>query len=249
MLLLAALATAAQPQYCDFRNTPRRCRLCTASAAAPPRQDTVYTASGRCDSDVAGVVELPPGGYVMAAGQTIVGSRGVTISGQLAVTTPGVTIRDVALTRHVAVSGRDVSNMAIANVVVNDTVAVHMAGSHDGLVSLNAAGATIDHVDATAPNAAVAAIINTVRGPAVTCATDATTRLVVRDDPTPQPPSAATCKLLSLSEVFQVYGAKQELEMFDEAPSPWLANVYAYNWYATQAALLALVAFATISAQ
>ena len=214
---------------------------------SPPRQDTVYTASGRCDSDVAGVVELPPGGYVMAAGQTITGVPGATISGQLAVTKLGATIRDVVLTTHIAASGRDVSNLAISNVVVtNDTVAVHMAGSHDGLMSLNAAGATIVNVDATAPNAAVAAIVNTINGPAISCATDATTKLVVRDDPTPQQPSAPTCRVLSLSAVFQVYGTKQELEVLNEEPSDWVKNIYTYNWYATQAALLALVAFATI---
>jgi len=241
---LAAALLAAQPQYCDFANS--RCWLCTASAAAAPRAGFEYRASGRCDVAAPGPVDLPGGTYALAPRQTIKGSMpGVEIRGQLVVAHPNATIEDVTATAHVSVTGRDCTGLTISGLTVtNDTIAVHMAGPKDGLASMDAAGAVISHVTASEPGSAVAAIVNVINGPTVECARP--TDLVVRDSPVPQPGLVEGCRLISLSDVFQIYGAKAELSLEDEEPPAWLAAVKTYNWYATQAAAIALVVLSTV---
>ena len=241
---LAAALLAAQPQHCDFANS--RCWLCTASAAAAPRAGFEYLASGRCDAAAPGPVDLPGGTYAMAPQQTIKGSvPGVKIRGQLVVAHPGTTIEDVTTTAHVSVTGRNCTGLSISGLTVtNDTIAVHMAGPKDGLASMDASGSTITGVTATEPGSAVAAIVNVIKGPTVACTRPSD--LVVRDDPIPQPGLVQGCRLISLSDVFQIYGAKAELSIEDEESPAWLAAVKTYNWYATQAAAIALVVLSTV---
>jgi hypothetical protein len=185
---------------------------------------------------------MAPGQHIALAGPSIV----VRIVGQLVVTNPNVTIEGVRLTQHVSVSGRDCTNLAISNIqVTNDTVAVHVSGPRDGLGSIDATGSLIENVAIDGPNTAVVAIVNAVGGPNVTCANAAD--LVVRDDPKPQPrEQIKVCTLLSLSDIFQIYGSKMELKLMHEERPAWMATLQYYNWYATQAAALALIAFVTV---
>ena len=253
MFILALAALAADAQYCKFTHETRSCILCTASAATPARSDTTYTVSGACDQYVTGEVVLPNGKYEMAPGQIIKGGAlsgtysDYVIRGQLVVRHANNTIKDLSTTQHVHVTGTDCRGLAINNIVVtNDTIGVLVAGPHDGLGSINAAGASITNVQVNLNNSAAAAIVNAIDGPTVHCTTS--TPLVVRDDPEPQPKEQvpSPCNLLSLSDVFQIYGSKMEMQILDEKPAKWLETLQWYNWYATQAALVALIAFATV---
>ena len=247
-LLVAMMAMAADAKYCTFSANKRSCHLCTASAAAPARANTVYYASGACDRVTSGEVILPGGTYSMAPGQTIESAAGVRVNivGQLKVQHPNVRVANINTTTHISVSGSNCSRLEISDVVVTeDVIGVHVEGPRDGLGHIDATGATISNVVALQPGAAAAAIVNAVNGPSVSCAA---TALVVRDDPVPQPRSQVSppCALLSLSDIFQIYGSKVELKIEDDEPPSWMGPLQTYNFYGTLAAALAVVAFITV---
>ena len=195
-----------------------------------------------------GDVVLPGGTYKLAPGQVIESAAGVraNIVGQLVVRHPKNRISNINATAHIAVTGRDCSGLEISDVTVtDDAIAVHIAGSGDGLDSIDATGAVITNVVATQEGAAAVAVVNAINGPTVSCAG---ADLVVRDEPTPQPADLvqAPCRLLSLSTIFQVFGSKVELRIENDEPPSWMGPVATYNFYATQAAALAVIAFMTV---